>query len=226
MNTIKHTAFILIILILSGCQQKRNIFSDTEVKLMDSLSFDKNAFAQLKEYTKADFVQFETSDPGYIFQDGNKVHTGIEKQNGISFKIAEQSANYIISKFKDDLKQKGYLIFLSEQGYIDPSTITIIKSTDYFDILRIQRTDGINYGLENKDIIEKLTDWDNRYGIEILGADYDWIDIELKNNIDNIPAFAQEVYEFCPDAVDQGVGEIEELENIIREYRRLFLWWD
>ena len=39
-------------------------------------------------------------------------------------------------------------------------------------------------------------------------------------------AFANEVYEFCPDAVDQGVGSIDELKKAITEMQGLWLWWD
>jgi hypothetical protein len=130
----------------------------------------------------------------------------------------------IIIKSKD--KDKGYLIFVSQNGYETPSTVSIIKSTDQFDILKIQKTDGINYDLENEDVIEKTKIMGYKYGIEILGADYDWVDFTITVPSDSIPDFAKEVYEFCPDAVDQGVGEVVELEKMIGEFKRLVLWWD
>ena len=38
--------------------------------------------------------------------------------------------------------------------------------------------------------------------------------------------FAKEVYTFCPDVVDQGVGSIEALEEAIKEMHGVWLWWD
>ena len=43
---------------------------------------------------------------------------------------------------------------------------------------------------------------------------------------DNWGAFAQEVYEFCPDIVDQGVGDVGALAEILDDTRRVYLWWD
>ena len=39
-------------------------------------------------------------------------------------------------------------------------------------------------------------------------------------------SFAQEMYEFCPDIVEQGTGSIEELIEEIKETKKLALWWD
>jgi hypothetical protein len=39
-------------------------------------------------------------------------------------------------------------------------------------------------------------------------------------------AFARDVYEFCPDIVDQGVGSVEAQEESIRDSGQVYLWWD
>jgi hypothetical protein len=212
---------------LFECGEKNKEFSDSEIKLILENGFEAEDLIDLKRLVKNEFSQFEISEPGYMMgENGELQKTGVEKWEGLSFQFPEDKTDEAIFRFKDELRKNGYLIFLSERGYESPSTISLIKSTDQFDILSIQKTDGINYDIVNKDVIKKLKDWDNAYGIEILGADYDWVDLIIKNPIDDVPLFAKEVYEFCPDAVDQGVGEIEELEKIIQEYKRLYLWWD
>jgi hypothetical protein len=35
-----------------------------------------------------------------------------------------------------------------------------------------------------------------------------------------------EVYEFCPDVVDQGTDTVEGLESEIKKSGTIFLWWD
>ncbi|MDQ0230125.1 hypothetical protein J2S19_001377 [Metabacillus malikii] len=37
---------------------------------------------------------------------------------------------------------------------------------------------------------------------------------------------AHEMYDFCPDIVDQGTGSIENLIEELIETENLFLWWD
>lgn len=218
---------LLVLLVFVGCGQNSPRFSEPELLLLKSIEFDPEILLDLKQNTKNEFTQLEISELGYMIgENGEQQKNGVEKINGISFKVSENKSNEIILKNKDKLQENGYFLFLSESGYKSPSTISVIKSTDKFDILRIQKTDGINFDIENKDVIEKLKHWDKIYGIEILGADYDWVDLTFKKDIENVALFAKEVYDFCPDAVDQGVGEIEELEKIIKEEKRLFLWWD
>lgn len=39
-------------------------------------------------------------------------------------------------------------------------------------------------------------------------------------------ALAEQMYEFCPDIVDQGVGTVEKLARELKSSGRLFFWWD
>ncbi|MEH7884350.1 DUF4253 domain-containing protein [Bacillus sp. JJ1609] len=38
--------------------------------------------------------------------------------------------------------------------------------------------------------------------------------------------FVKELYEFCPDIIDQGTGNIEGFIEDLKEFRKLVLWWD
>lgn len=223
----KQAVTIFFVIMLSCCSAKKSTFSEAETKIISDINFDQHALTELRQATDAPFLQFTTSDPGYaIGTDGIHQKTGVKAENGLSFLASAEKADALILRFKDSLKSKGYLIFVSEQGFDSPSTVSVIKSDDQFDILRIQNTDGINYDLENEDIIKTLQLWDKRFGIEILGADFDWVDVRIKTPVEDATAFAKEVNAFCPDAVEQGVGDIEELEKLIRNQHRLFLWWD
>lgn len=42
----------------------------------------------------------------------------------------------------------------------------------------------------------------------------------------DLEGFAQEVYRFCPDIVDQGTGSVSGLEDEVGKTQTLFLWWD
>jgi len=222
----KYLIAITFILGIFNCKPKETL-SPAEVNLMDSLGFDKKIVAGIRKFTDAALVQYVTADPGYmITSDDGRQETGLQKREGISFQVSTSDLDNIVLGLKDDLRKLGYLIFVSENGFDDPSTISIIKSNDQFDIVRFQGTDGINYEIENDEVIGKLMEWDAKYGIEIIGADYDWVEFTLKKLPQNITAFSEEVYEFCPDSVEQGAGELSELEKLISEHRRLFLWWD
>jgi hypothetical protein len=215
----------LLLTMLLSCRSE-NHFTETENQLLSTLHFDPTVLHDVRASVNTEMFRYETSDPGYVLTSDGEQKTGIVERDGISFKVETEVPENIIMHFKDELRENGYLIFVSEMGFESPSTISIIKSNDPFDILRLEQTDGINYDIENKDVIEKLLSWDKKYGIEIIGADYDWVELVLKKTPENPVDFGQEVYAFCPDAVDQGVGELSELVSTIRETRTLYLWWD
>jgi hypothetical protein len=71
-----------------------------------------------------------------------------------------------------------------------------------------------------------LKEWEKTSPFDIIGADNDWVEIEFKSLPKDLKSFAEEVYDFSPDAVDQGPGSTTELANEIQQTKRLFLWWD
>jgi hypothetical protein len=221
----KKITLLFSLLLLSSCSSQASL-SKEELSLLDTLKFDTTVIQDVKTYIREPFTQYETSDPGYLYQNGKKIKTGITKQEGITFIVKSLKAKNIISVFSESLATNGYLIFISEIDYINnQQSISIIKSSDQFDIVRLQKTDGINYDIDNAALINKLTDWDRRYGIKIIGADYDWVEFEINQLPPDTVKFADEIYAFCPDSIDQGVGTKEALIKEI-ESRKLFLWWD
>lgn len=94
------------------------------------------------------------------------------------------------------------------------------------DILHIAQTDAVNYGMSNEDLKRRLARWHQAYGIDIWQAETDTIQLRFIRLPPDLQSFAKEVYEFCPDIVDQGVGTQEALVQEIRNRKGLQLWWD
>ena len=108
----------------------------------------------------------------------------------------------------------------------DGAEIVVANGTSQFDILRVARSDAINYGMETEDLIKKLKTYNDQFGIEIFHAETDTIEFVFVKMPDDLTAFCEDLYEFCPDIVDQGAGTVERLELEIREREQVFLWWD
>ncbi|AIE73383.1 MULTISPECIES: DUF4253 domain-containing protein [unclassified Synechocystis] len=69
-----------------------------------------------------------------------------------------------------------------------------------------QQTNGINYDITTEDLIVKLREWDKQYGIEISEVSFDSLIVRFENLPGDLEALAREIYEFCPDVIDQGFG--------------------
>ena len=104
--------------------------------------------------------------------------------------------------------------------------VVVAKGADQFDILRVAASDAVNYGMTTEDLVRKLKEWDAVYGIDIYMASTDTIAFRLKTLPPDLHAFAEAVYEFCPDTVDQGVGSVEALAEAIGQDGVVGLWWD
>lgn len=206
------------IMSLFGCG-KKSILTPTETELLTKLNFDEDLLNGLKEMTHSELKQLPAIYPetGEVMKD--KFYDGI-----LSETTEEQALEYVM-KLKSKFRTKGYLIFVFEDGE-NKNHVAIIKGNDDIDILRYSGTQGINHGLENKDIISKISDWKSKYGLKVIGCSSDWVHIQFDKLPTDMDAFANEVYEFCPDSVDQGVGSIDELKKAIVEMQGLWLWWD
>ncbi len=98
-----------------------------------------------------------------------------------------------------------------------------------FAIVRKAHTGGPNYGLDTDAIIERLTKWQSLCTFSVTGAEHDSVDIKFETLPQDMDAFVRDLYEFCPDLVDQGTGVADEFvgpmidagEKLTPEWSRL-----
>ena len=163
---------------------------------------------------------------GFWTQDfGRQKRTG-----GYSVLIPEDSAKTVLLKLRAVLPP-GYVAFVgTTRNLDDPSVkgveLVLARGNDQFDIVRLAATDGTNYAISTEDIVRRLKAWDQAFGIDIWQAETDTIQMDMKSQPKNLRKFSRELYEFCPDIVDQGVGDLESLEEELREQQTIGLWWD
>lgn len=125
------------------------------------------------------------------------------------------------------LKDSGFVAYLNDQSFgYGPDTIAILENAGPYEYLAIVRINGINYDIGHSAVIERYRLWDEKYGLELVGAGFDWMLAEFHHPPENWTEFASEVYEFCPDVVDQGTGSIEVLAQEMEQMNSVYLWWD
>lgn len=85
------------------------------------------------------------------------------------------------------------------------------------DAIKENGTSGPNYDVSTEDVIKKLKQWDSQFGIEISEVSHDHVLVEFNSIPDNLKSFAKEVYDFCPDVIDQHFGCMDEMVEMMEE---------
>lgn len=146
---------------------------------------------------------------------------------GIAVAVPEEQTDRLLAVLRKKLVPLKYMPFVVEMNAgIKTDKIGVIKGTDQYEILRIMQTAGDEYDITNQDVIDQLKEWEKISTFDVIGADFDWVEIEFKSLPKDLKAFAEDVYDFSPDTVDEGSGSVDGLIREIKETKRLFLWWE
>lgn len=144
--------------------------------------------------------------------------------------VPDNSATKIVDKLRPCLTP-GLLTFVGCTSSLasptaNGSEVVVASGSDQFDILRVAQSNAFNYDMGTEDLIRKLREYDIAHGIDIFHAETDTIEFRLKRMPSDMPGFCEDLYQFCPDIVDQGVGSLEALQELITQTRFVYLWWD
>lgn len=201
-------------------------FTSLEKEILTATAIDKDVLSLIRNYTDSSFSILHKSHELYNEASG-KYETVEMKNLGFTFNASEMEARKIVISLMNKVRAKGCTIYTSESNFGNkPDKISVIKGVDQMNIIKIEATDGVNHGIENSQIIDKLKQWNTQYPLQITGASHDWVEAVFLNKPNNVRALANEIYEFCPDVVDQGTGTIEGLEQELKRTQSLYLWWD
>jgi hypothetical protein len=133
----------------------------------------------------------------------------------------------------------GYQAFLSGPNY--HSDVTVLKTVDPYDILRVVDTHGWDFQdkfYSSEDLIGVIVEWQQEYPLNIIGAGYNNVKMNMEILPGDLVAFAEKVNFLCWELGEingfgnYGEGEAEnralaeKLAAHLRETRRLYLWWD
>ena len=188
-----------------------------EEQIGSQIGFEKEILRIIKDEVNSPLHQLSGYD-----EDGYQV-----KVNGIVISSPQSKVEQVRVSLRNKLLPWKYMVFLVE---VNEGTriarIGIIKGTDQFEILNIMQTNGEPDDITHDDVIEKLREWDKLYPFEIIGAENEWVELEFKKLPRDVKAFAEDVYGFSPDTIDNGAGTINDLIAELKQTRRVTLWWE
>ena len=105
-------------------------------------------------------------------------------------------------------------------------TLTLLPTTNRAEVLAAFQTNGANCNIYTGDIIRWLDELEKTRRFLMTGAGFDWCEGIFTKPIVDSKKLAKKMYEFCPDIVDQGTGEVSRLAHELEKTQRFFFWWD
>lgn len=213
-----------LVTVISSChadENKKFPSSQTDYALADAVHYDHAVIDVLRETIPGSINRLKPNLNDAVAYHGP--NEALQFEYDVN---ADNSSDF--EQLRTTLKKQGYLLFKSEENFGNtPDKYAVLKTNDQFDIVKFRATCGPNYDINNDSIMLKLHQWYNKQPFEITGADADWVEMHLeKLNQTTALAFANEVYEFCPDLTEQGAETVENLADEMLQTKRLFLWWD
>jgi hypothetical protein len=156
-----------------------------------------------------------------------KGETSVERERLAGFSVRTKRAIETVDALSGKLRARGFLIFRSRRNYGNvPDRVTVVKGNSSYDILKLQKTESINFSLDTKAIIAWLKEQQTQGSFVIVGAGPDWVEARFVKQPQNMLAFAKKIYSFAPDTVSVEAGTLEKLARKMTRTNRFFLIWD
>ncbi len=194
---------------------------------IDQLTEDEKQYCYEAKLTEEEGLAFKslTKSPLEKLEFEQEYSEG-EKPNAIWSFTTEENARKLVLENLEKQRKNGNYIFISEIAHNECKIGLTGSTSDPYKLMELAETNGANYDLDTSHIIEKYKKWDKEFGIIPIGIGFDFCECQIKNKNLDYKKLAKEVYEFCPDSVDQGTETVEALEEEIRRTGSIFLWWD
>jgi hydrogenase maturation factor len=230
MNVPRSFSLLCFAVLLYACGQRSGQRKEEDVRQvsLNGITIPENVLIEIEQKSGKGYRKYMQVNEVYDstgYGDVDTIHHGI-----FFSRLKEETAKEICLQFHESVKSSGNFIFCKNMGFVEDTITTfdvvIIKARDLFDVLRFVRIEGGNYNLDTEDILQKVREWNEQYSFKLLVADTDRMEAMMDNPPADMEKFADEVYAFCPDVIDQGYGTKEALVEYYRKNSYLWLWWD
>lgn len=122
---------------------------------------------------------------------------------------------------------KGCYVFDSGHSYDGlPEQLIIFPTTDKYEAIATLGTNGCNYGVGTGYVLQWLQELEAVQPFIVNRIRHDSLELKFLSPLQDIENWADSMYEFCPDIIDQGFMSRERLVEHLKTSDYVSFWWD
>ncbi|MGE0487714.1 MAG: ankyrin repeat domain-containing protein [Vulcanimicrobiota bacterium] len=146
----------------------------------------------------------------------------LTEQPGAFRLYVKSDRDFSLEVVQDDFLPRGCVVVQTS----GPDHLLVIPGKDPLRALAVMQTDGVNCDVGSGNLIDWLSELAQRHPFRLVSVNYDTVTGRFLAPIDDALALAKELYQWCPDIVEQGCETVEELARQLEKSGQLYLWWD
>ena len=145
----------------------------------------------------------------------------------VAVQVPSETADNILKEHHRAFLDRGCYLLKSERGFTTgKDQLTLLPTTKRTEVLAAFQTNGANCEIYTHDVIQWLDELEKTQPFLLTGAGFDWCEGTFTKPLVDSKKLAKKMYEFCPDIVDQGTGDVSRLALELKKTQRFFFWWD
>lgn len=107
------------------------------------------------------------------------------------------------------------------------SGLAVLPATDWTTAVAVMQTNGANCGVSPHDVLHWMLELQREQPFELRVIGRDVLSGMFLGPLLDPEGWAEKMYRFCPDIVDQGCGTVKRLaRELAKQPPSLFFWWD
>lgn len=145
------------------------------------------------------------------------------------FKVSHKKSASLVKEHQKTILDMGAYFCRFDQSFGiggAKDTLIVVPTTDRYEVMATVSTNAANYEMGTNHLIAWMKNLEKEQPHVLTGIGFDVLEGYFTSEIKDPKGLAKRMYDFCPDIVDQGVGDVDKLEKQLREKKSLYLWWD
>jgi hypothetical protein len=151
-----------------------------------------------------------------------------EVKGGVSFDVPQGKLEAVLRQAHTDFLARGFYLFRQEQNFglqDRADKVGLLPTADPYAVMAAMDTNGDNYNIGTAGVIAWMKELQQEQPFILTGIGFDYMEGHFTSPVKDPQELAKRMYQFCPDIVDQGVGDMSKLALELQK-GNLYFWWD